>query len=223
MRVDSCSGPASLEHPGRHGECCGDGGPGRLGCVLARHRAVRTRVAETRWVWALPFVLSIDNITFGLIDHAWSSSVAVQAIEQLVSSSLLALIGLLASAAVLRAIRARSSGALLSRPRSPGLRASSPHRSCSPSANRDGNLLPTFWSAVARARVLARAPLAHGRRRYFGARVRTRRRPVVLIGLPRPPAPSPRLPRPSITSLRSGAATAPRRHASIARAAGRLR
>jgi hypothetical protein len=62
------------------------------------------RLAETRWVWALPFVLSIDNITYGLIDHAWSSSVAVQAIEQLISSSLLALIGLLASAAVLRAI-----------------------------------------------------------------------------------------------------------------------
>jgi hypothetical protein len=62
------------------------------------------RLAETRWVWALPFVLSIDNITYGLIDHAWSSSVAVQAIEQLVSSSLLALIGLVASAAVLRAI-----------------------------------------------------------------------------------------------------------------------
>ena len=33
---------ASLEHPGRHGQCCGDSGPGRLGRVLARHRAVRT-------------------------------------------------------------------------------------------------------------------------------------------------------------------------------------
>ncbi len=62
------------------------------------------RLAETRWVWAIPFVLSIDNITFGLIDHAWSSSVAAQAIEQLISSSLLALAGLLASAVVLRAI-----------------------------------------------------------------------------------------------------------------------
>ncbi len=62
------------------------------------------RLAETRWVWALPFLLTVDNITYGLIDHAWSSSVAVQAIEQLVSSSLLALIGLALSAAVLRAI-----------------------------------------------------------------------------------------------------------------------
>jgi hypothetical protein len=62
------------------------------------------RVAETRWVWALPFALSIDNITYGLIDHAWSSSVAVQAIEQVVSSALLALLGLALSAAVLRAL-----------------------------------------------------------------------------------------------------------------------
>ena len=62
------------------------------------------RLAETRWVWALPFVLSIDNITYGLIDHAWSHSVAVQAIEQLISSALLAGIGLLASAAVMRVI-----------------------------------------------------------------------------------------------------------------------
>jgi hypothetical protein len=62
------------------------------------------RLSGTRWAWALPFVLSIDNITYGLIDHAWSSSVAVQAIEQLISSSLLALIGLLANAVVLQAI-----------------------------------------------------------------------------------------------------------------------
>ena len=55
----------------------------------------------------IPSVLSIDNVTFGLIDHAWSSSVAVQAVEQLVSSSLLAFVGLLASAAVLRAIPGR--------------------------------------------------------------------------------------------------------------------
>jgi hypothetical protein len=62
------------------------------------------RVAETRWVWALPFALTIDNITYGLIDHAWSSSVAVQATEQLVSSALLALIGLVLSGAVVSAV-----------------------------------------------------------------------------------------------------------------------
>jgi len=62
------------------------------------------RAGETRWVWALPFLLSVDNITYGLIDHAWSHSVAVQAIEQLISSALLAGVGLALSAAVVRAI-----------------------------------------------------------------------------------------------------------------------
>jgi hypothetical protein len=79
-------------------------------------------IAETRWVRALPFVLSIDNITYGLIDHARSHSVAVQALEQLISSALLAGIGLLASAAVMRGIPGSSSEALLSRPGSPGRR-----------------------------------------------------------------------------------------------------
>jgi hypothetical protein len=60
------------------------------------------RVANTRWVWVLPFVLSVDNITYGLIDHAWSHSVAVQALEQFLATSLLAFIGLLANAAVMR-------------------------------------------------------------------------------------------------------------------------
>lgn len=62
------------------------------------------RLVETRWVWVLPFVLSIDNITYGLIDHAWSHSVAVQAIEQFLATSLLSVVGLLASAAVVRVI-----------------------------------------------------------------------------------------------------------------------
>jgi len=64
------------------------------------------RLAETRWVWALPFVLSIDNITYGLIDHAWSHSVAVQAFEQAISSALLAGIGLAVSIYATRAIPA---------------------------------------------------------------------------------------------------------------------
>jgi hypothetical protein len=58
------------------------------------------------WVWILPWVLSIDNITYGLIDHAWSHSVAVQAVEQAVSSALLAGIGLAVSIYATRAIPA---------------------------------------------------------------------------------------------------------------------
>lgn len=62
------------------------------------------RVANTRWLWALPFVLSIDNISYGLIDHAWSHSVAVQAIQSTVATTLCAGVGLLANAAVIRLI-----------------------------------------------------------------------------------------------------------------------
>ena len=72
-----------------------------LGIALYAHR-----LAETRWVWALPFVLSIDNITYGLIDHAWSHSVAVQAVEQAVSSALLAGIGLAIAVALQRGVPA---------------------------------------------------------------------------------------------------------------------
>jgi uncharacterized membrane protein YhaH (DUF805 family) len=62
--------------------------------------------SSNRWVWILPWVLSIDNITFGVIDHAWSHSVAVQALEQAVSSALLAGIGLAVSVYATRAIPA---------------------------------------------------------------------------------------------------------------------
>ena len=93
-----------MEHPGRHGQCRGDAVLVGLGVYWVAIAVFSRRVGETRWVWALPFALSIDNITYGLIDHAWSSSVAVKAIEQLVSSALLALIGLVLSAAVLRAL-----------------------------------------------------------------------------------------------------------------------
>jgi hypothetical protein len=64
------------------------------------------RATGTRWVWALPWVLSIDNITYGLIDHAWSHSVAVQALEQAISSALLGAIGLYIGLMVSRAIPA---------------------------------------------------------------------------------------------------------------------
>jgi hypothetical protein len=69
------------------------------------------RVSQTRWVsalpvvvWALPVLLSIDNITYGLIDSRWTDSVLGQAGEQALSSALLALIGLALGAAVVRAI-----------------------------------------------------------------------------------------------------------------------
>jgi putative Mn2+ efflux pump MntP len=57
-----------------------------------------------RWLWILPLVLSLDNITYGLIDGRWGNSVAVQAVEQGVSSALLALIGIAASVALARRV-----------------------------------------------------------------------------------------------------------------------
>jgi putative Mn2+ efflux pump MntP len=62
------------------------------------------KAAGTRWVWVLPIALSIDNITFGLIDHNWTTNVWGQAGEQVLSSALLAGAGLMISVAIARAI-----------------------------------------------------------------------------------------------------------------------
>lgn len=67
---------------------------------------VARRTARTGWVWILPVVMSIDNITFGLIDGHWTTSVAGQATEQALSSALLALIGLGVSIAAARTVPA---------------------------------------------------------------------------------------------------------------------
>jgi hypothetical protein len=64
------------------------------------------RVAGTRWMWVLPVALSVDNITFGLIDGHWTTSVAGQAGEQALSSAMLAGIGLAISIAISRRIPA---------------------------------------------------------------------------------------------------------------------
>jgi hypothetical protein len=75
-----------------------------LGVYWITIAVLSPKVVGTRWVWILPFVLSIDNISYGLIDHAWSHSVAVQAFQQFLATSVLAGIGLLASAAVMGVI-----------------------------------------------------------------------------------------------------------------------
>ncbi len=64
------------------------------------------RVAGTKWIWMLPWALSIDNITFGLIDGHWGTSVGVQAFEQALSSAIQAGIGLALGYAVVRSIPA---------------------------------------------------------------------------------------------------------------------
>lgn len=73
-----------------------------LGVYLVVVAITAQRVANTRWVWALPFALTLDNISFGLLDN--SSSVASSAALQLASSTLLALGGVVVSVAIVRAI-----------------------------------------------------------------------------------------------------------------------
>lgn len=75
-----------------------------LGLYLVIVAFAAQKVANTRWMWVLPFALTLDNISYGLLDHSWSTSVSVQFVEQLLSSSLLALIGILASVTIVRAI-----------------------------------------------------------------------------------------------------------------------
>jgi hypothetical protein len=63
------------------------------------------RVARTSGVWILPFALTLDNITYGLVDQS-AGSVFGQAAQQAASSALLALIGLLVGAVLPRFVPA---------------------------------------------------------------------------------------------------------------------
>ena len=72
------------------------------------------QTAGTRWVWILPLVLSIDNITFGLIDHSWTTNVWGQAAEQALSSALLAGLGLAIAALLKRTVPALRRSPVLS-------------------------------------------------------------------------------------------------------------
>ena len=74
-----------------------------LGLYLVAVAIFSQKVANTKVMWALPFALTLDNITFGLMDNAWSSSVSVSAVEQLLSSALMAGVGIMLSTAIVRA------------------------------------------------------------------------------------------------------------------------
>ena len=73
-----------------------------LGIYLIMVALGAKRVANTRWVWLLPVALTVDNITYGLIDHSWTTSVFGQAGEMLISSTLMGLAGLALSASAVR-------------------------------------------------------------------------------------------------------------------------
>lgn len=76
-----------------------------LGVYWIALAVLSRKVSGTKWVWILPWVLSIDNITYGLINnHPWTTNVWGQAAEQLLSSALLAGIGIAISVAVVNMI-----------------------------------------------------------------------------------------------------------------------
>jgi putative Mn2+ efflux pump MntP len=64
--------------------------------IFARKAAQSEQQSKSRWgVWILPWALSIDNITYGLVDGvSKSASVWVSALEQGLSSAIQAGIGL---------------------------------------------------------------------------------------------------------------------------------
>src|SRR5215207_1316947 len=79
-----------------------------MGLYLLVVAAGTQQLAARRVVWALPAVLLFDNLTYGLVgDHA-TGTLFQQAGEQALSSSLLALVALLAVAAVRPVIEHRA-------------------------------------------------------------------------------------------------------------------
>lgn len=69
--------------------------------------AVGVRRVASGWpLWVLPWVLSIDNLTFGLVGDRSAGSLLSQAGQQAVSSALLGLVGLLVGAAAVRMVPA---------------------------------------------------------------------------------------------------------------------
>jgi len=73
-----------------------------LGLYLIVVAISARKVANTRWMWVLPIALTLDNVSFGLLDR--STSVAASAVEQLVSSTAMALAGVVVAAVVVRAV-----------------------------------------------------------------------------------------------------------------------
>jgi hypothetical protein len=79
-----------------------------LGVYLLVVAGGTQRVAALWPVWVLPFVLTLDNLAYGVVGEHAAGSLAAQAGEQALSSSLLALVGLLAAAAVVPLIDRRA-------------------------------------------------------------------------------------------------------------------
>lgn len=88
-----------------------------LGLYWLGVAVVSKRMRGTGWIWLLPWILTVDNITYGTIDHAWSHAAGVQALETSLSSAIQAGIGIAVSVAIattvprmIDAVRARRAG-----------------------------------------------------------------------------------------------------------------
>src|SRR5918996_4004202 len=82
-----------------------------LGLYLLVVAGGTQRVASLWPVWVVPFVLTFAHLAFGVVGQHAAGSVAGPAAEQALSSSLLALVGLLAAAAVLPRMERRADAA----------------------------------------------------------------------------------------------------------------
>jgi putative Mn2+ efflux pump MntP len=86
-----------------------------IACFCAFAGTSQNYLASSRWLmWILPVVLSLDNVTYGLVDgipaHA---SVWVSAGEQALSSALLAAAGLAVGIALVRVVPEKKRGPVL--------------------------------------------------------------------------------------------------------------
>ena len=85
-----------------------------LGLYLIVVAGLMRTVAPLSPLWLLPWALSIDNLTYGLVGDPAASWLLGQAGQQALSSALLALVGLLVGVALARAFPVMQRGAAAS-------------------------------------------------------------------------------------------------------------
>ncbi|MBA2636810.1 MAG: hypothetical protein H0U79_01070 [Solirubrobacterales bacterium] len=87
-----------------------------VGLYLLVIIAAGTSRVAARWpLWVLPWALTLDNLTFGLVGDLSGGSLVQQAGQQALSSSLLALVGLLAALMLPRVLPAMKQSATATR------------------------------------------------------------------------------------------------------------
>ena len=75
-----------------------------LGVYLVVVAAATTRVAATWTIWGVPFVLTLDNLAYGLVGDHSAGALLQDGAQQALSSSLMALAGLLVAVMLWRVL-----------------------------------------------------------------------------------------------------------------------